>query len=54
MKDKYAGACWNALMEEETKESIAEMFMDALDELRATTKRIKELELLLEGLCETH
>ena len=38
MKTKYAGAAWNALMEEETKESIAEMLLDAWDELRELRK----------------
>lgn len=34
MNDKYAGAAWNQLMENETKESIAEMFLDSLTEIR--------------------
>lgn len=34
MKDKYAGAAWNELMENETKESLAEMLLSSLDEIR--------------------
>jgi len=41
--DSYAGACWNALMEEETKESIARMFIDGLRENRDLRKRIADL-----------
>ena len=42
MTNKYAGAAWNALMEEETKESIAEMLLDAWDQLRELKKQLKK------------
>lgn len=29
MKAEYSGACWNQLMENESKESLAEMLMDS-------------------------
>lgn len=39
----YAGAAWNQLMESETKESIAKMYLDSLDirsDLLAALKRM--------------
>lgn len=44
MSDKYAGACWNQLMENESKESIAELYMNSLArvrELEAENERLK-------------
>lgn len=43
MSDKYAGACWNELMANESKESIAELYMDALAALRAKDAEIERL-----------
>lgn len=31
---KYAGAAWNSIMEEETKESLARLYLDLLDDYR--------------------
>jgi hypothetical protein len=39
----YSGACWNALMEEETKESIARLYIDRLHERRAEKATVAEL-----------
>lgn len=55
VKRNYAGACWNALMEEETKESIAELYIDLLAEnhnlksqLAASRTECEELRKVLE------
>jgi len=53
MKDEYAGAAWNQLMENETKESIAEMLLDTFDENRRLRGRLKVLEEVMEGKNDT-
>lgn len=40
MNDKYAGAAWNQLMENETKESLAELYLDSLDRIRNLKKEL--------------
>jgi hypothetical protein len=44
MNDKYAGTCWNELMENETKESLAEMFIDGLDRQRTLQQEVDRLK----------
>lgn len=39
----YSGACWNALIEEETKESIARLYIDSLDVSRAEKAAVAAL-----------
>ena len=39
----YSGACWNALIEEETKESIARLYIDSLDASRAEKAAAAEM-----------
>lgn len=39
----YAGAAWNHLMEEETKESIAKFYLDSIDTRRYLLTALKGL-----------
>lgn len=40
----YAGACWNELMYNETKESLAKLYIDQLDKNRRLTTEIEHLQ----------
>jgi hypothetical protein len=46
--DRYEGACWNALMEEETKESIARLFIDAIRDNRILKAQVRQLRAALQ------
>lgn len=48
----YAGAAWNQLMENETKESIAKMYLDSLDIRRDLLEALREAALQIAYLHE--
>jgi hypothetical protein len=50
--EKYAGACWNQLAENESKESIAEMLIDSMRKCRALEAQNRALREALESVLE--